>query len=124
MSEHNFTGKEGEEEACLYLTEQGYTVLHSNWQWKHYEIDLVAVRDGELTVVEVKTRSEDHLLLPEEAVDREKIQRLVTAADVYVRYFRLSMPVRFDIVTVIKKEDGYEIDHLEDAFHAPVRSRR
>jgi putative endonuclease len=123
MAEQNFTGKEGEEEARNYLLKQEYTILHSNWRWQHYEIDIIATKDDELVVVEVKTRSENHLLLPEESVDRGKIKRIVTAADVYIRRFRLDMPVRFDIITLIKREDGYEIEHLEDAFHAPMQGR-
>ena len=28
---------------------------------------------------------------------------------------------RFDIITVIKKGEEFEIDHIEDAFYAPCR---
>jgi putative endonuclease len=123
MAEQNLIGKEGEEEARNYLIEQGYVIYNANWRLGHYEIDIVASKDDELVVVEVKTRSDDFLLAPEEAVDRAKIKRLVAAADVYVRRFRLDMPVRFDIITLIKNESGYEIEHLEDAFYAPVQRR-
>ncbi|MDR2388624.1 MAG: YraN family protein [Tannerellaceae bacterium] len=123
MAEQNFTGKEGEEEARNYLLKQEYTILHANWHWQHYEIDIIATKDDELVVVEVKTRSKNHLLLPEESVDREKIRRIVTAADVYIRRFRLDIPVRFDIITLIKRENGYTIEHIEDAFHAPMQGR-
>ncbi|MDR1919841.1 MAG: YraN family protein [Tannerellaceae bacterium] len=123
MAEQNLTGKEGEEEARKYLIGQEYVIFHTNWRWKHYEIDIVAAKDGELVVVEVKTRSNNFLLAPEEAIDRGKIKRLVAAADVYVRSFRLDMPVRFDIITLIKSENGYEIEHIEDAFYAPIRKK-
>jgi putative endonuclease len=123
MAEQNLIGKEGEEEARAYLIGQEYVILHTNWRWKHYEIDIIATKKDELVIVEVKTRSEDYLLSPEEAIDRGKIQRLVVAADVYVRFFRMDMPVRFDIITLIKSENGYEVEHLEDAFHAPMQRR-
>ena len=84
-------------------------------------IEKTKKEDGELVVVEVKTRSDDYLLAPEEAVDNGKIRRIVTAADAYVRFFNLELPVRFDIITVIKKGGDYEIDHIEDAFYAPCR---
>ncbi|GAB6393846.1 MAG: UPF0102 protein YraN [Bacteroidales bacterium] len=122
MTEHNRLGKEGEEEARNYLIGQGYAIYHSNWRWKHYELDIVASKDNELVVVEVKTRSVDYLLLPEEAVDKEKIKRIVAAANVYVRTFRLDMPVRFDIITLIKTGEDYEIEHIEDAFYAPLQA--
>ena len=55
------------------------------------------------------------------AVDAPKIRRIVAAADAYVRFFNLELPVRFDIITVIKKGEESEIDHIEDAFYAPCR---
>lgn len=124
MADQNLIGKEGEEEARSYLVDQGYVIFHTNWHWNHYELDIVATIDDELVIVEVKTRSGDYLVSPEESIDTGKIRRIVAAADVYARYFRLSMPIRFDIITLIKKEDGYDIDHIEDAFYAPLKRRR
>ena len=116
-AKRNETGKEGEAQA----EKQGYQVLHTNWHWHHYELDIVAAYAGELVVVEVKTRSDDYLLAPEAAVDRAKMRRIVSAADAYVRLFNLSLPVRFDIVTVVKQGETYEVEHIEDAFYAPCR---
>ena len=110
MARQNDMGREGESEARAYLVKHGYNVLH-----------IIAVKEDELIVVEVKTRSEDFLLSPEDAVDTKKIRRIVAAADAYVRYFNIDLPVRFDIVTLIKKETGFLIDHIEDAFYAPCR---
>lgn len=119
MARQNDMGREGESEARAYLVRHGYDVLHTNWHWHHYELDIIAVKDDVLVVVEVKTRSEDFLLSPEDAVDAKKIRRIVAAADAYARYFNRDLPVRFDIVTLIKKETGFLIDHIEDAFYAP-----
>ena len=121
MAEGNKLGRDGEAAARDFLIRQGYTVLHSNWHWHHYELDIVALKDNEIIVVEVKTRSEDFLVSPEEAVDNKKIRRIVAAADAYVRYFNLDCPVHFDIITLIKSGDGYKIEHLDDAFYAPCR---
>lgn len=121
MAEKNDTGRAGEAEARRYLVSCGYTVLHSNWHWHHYELDIVAVKEDELVVVEVKTRSENFLVAPDEAVDKAKIRRIVRAADAYVRFFNIGLPVRFDIITLIKGRDGYKIDHIDDAFYAPCQ---
>lgn len=121
MAEQNDLGKDGEARARDYLIRQGYTILHTNWRWHHYELDIVAMKEGELIVVEVKTRSEDYLLSPEEAVDNKKIRRIVAAADAYVRFFNLEMPVRFDIITLVKGKEGFQIEHIDDAFYAPCR---
>ncbi|MDH6534337.1 YraN family protein [Parabacteroides sp. 52] len=121
MAERNDTGREGEEEARAFLVKKGYTVLHTNWHWHHFELDIVAIDGDMLVVVEVKTRAMDYLISPEDAVDRKKMRRTVMAADAYVRYFSMDMPVRFDIITVVKKKDGYIIDHIDDAFLPPVK---
>lgn len=123
MADQNLIGKEGEEEARKYLIQNEYIIFHTNWRFHHYELDIVATKNDELVIVEVKTRSEDYLIAPEEAVDRGKIKRIVSAADVYARYFRLNMPIRFDIITLIKSNTEYEIEHMEDAFYAPLRKR-
>ena len=109
MAEQNDLGKDGEARARDYLIRQGYTILHTNWRWHHYELDIVAMKEGELIVVE------------EEAVDNKKIRRIVAAADAYVRYFNLEMPVRFDIITLVKGKEGFQIEHIDDAFYAPCR---
>ncbi|GHU82374.1 UPF0102 protein [Bacteroidia bacterium] len=122
MGEQNLIGKVGEEEARFYLIEHEYVILESNWRWRHYEIDIIATKDNELVVVEVKTRSTGYLVSPENSIDQGKINRLVSAADAYVRKNNVNMPVRFDIITLIKGNDGsFTIDHIEDAFYAPVR---
>ena len=48
------------------------TCCHTNWHWHHYELDIIAVKEDELIVVEVKTRSEDFLLSPEDAVEHQE----------------------------------------------------
>ena len=121
MAEQNDLGRDGEAKTRDYLIRQGYTILHTNWRWHHYELDIVATKDEELIVVEVKNRSEDYLLSPEEAVDNKKIRRIVAAADAYVRYFNLELPVRFDIITLIKGKEGFQIEHIDGAFYAPCR---
>jgi len=121
MEKRNEIGKNGESEARLFLEQKGYRIRHTNWHYHHYELDIVAQWEEELVVVEVKTRSLDYLLEPEEAVDTAKIRRIVAAADAYVRYFNIDLPVRFDIITLLKDSRGYHIrEHIEDAFYPPV----
>lgn len=121
MEKRKDIGKNGESEARLFLEKKGYRILHTNWHFHHYELDIVAQLGEELVIVEVKTRSKNYLLEPEESVDTKKIRRIVAAADAYVRYFNIDLPVRFDIVTLLKDGKGYYIrEHIEDAFYSPV----
>ncbi|MDR2495524.1 MAG: YraN family protein [Tannerellaceae bacterium] len=118
------TGLDGEEQARQYLTSIGYRILHSNWRWRHYELDIIAENDSELIVVEVKTRSAAFLMSPGQAVNRSKIDRIVAAADVYVRHFNVEKAVRFDIITVVHKQKSVEIEHIENAFYPPLTWKR
>jgi putative endonuclease len=122
MAEKNETGKQGEAVARQYLEDNGYKVLDTNWHFHHYELDIIATNGEELIIIEVKTRSDNYLVAPELAVDKGKIRRIVTASDAYARMKRIDLPVRFDVMCLIKKGASYSIEnHIEDAFFAPVR---
>lgn len=120
MAQHNLTGQAGEEQARAYLQARGYALLHVNWRYRRNELDIVALQGNELVVVEVKTRTEGSLVAPQEAVDAQKIKRTVAAAEAYVGRFDLDIPVRFDIISVIKSGADYRIEHIENAFYSPV----
>ena len=111
------TGVLGEEVAARYLTDKGYVIVEKNYRKGKYEIDLIAYKDGELVVVEVKTRSAANVILPEEAVDHRKRKALIRIANEYVQSHNRSEAVRFDIVSIVKSGSNTEVRHLENAFN-------
>jgi putative endonuclease len=119
MAEHNKLGTEGEKRAEEYLVSKGHRIRERNWHSTHKELDLITESEGWLVVVEVKTRTGQHWESPEKAVDRVKIRRIVEAAHHYIRMHRIDAPVRFDIVSVVKEEGNWKIEHFEDAFLPP-----
>lgn len=121
MAEKYETGKQGENAARKYLEENGYKILETNWRFHRFELDLIATNGKELVVVEVKTRSDNYLIAPEAAVNKHKINRIVTASDAYARKYAITIPVRFDIISLVKTGQSFEIEHIEDAFFAPLR---
>ncbi len=116
MAEHNDLGKLGEEKAVEYLQKNGYTILQTNWVYLKAEIDIIAQKGDVLAVVEVKTRSSLDFGLPQDFVKPKKIQLLVKAINEYVVQNDIDADVRFDIVSVFKNGNTFEIEHLEDAF--------
>jgi putative endonuclease len=120
MAAHNILGQKGEEAAVSHLLQKGYVVRHRNWKKGHFELDIVAVKAGELVVIEVKTRRNTDFALPQDAVTEKKIRRTVMAANAYIRLFQLDMPVRFDIITVVGQEGKFHIGQIEAAFCSPV----
>lgn len=117
MAEHNEIGKQGEEVAVDYLLKNGYEVLETNYQARKAEIDIIARKGDWLIVVEVKTRTSVDYGNPEDFVDKKKIKLLVKAIDEYVLETDLDLEIRFDIIAVVKKDNQFTIEHLEDAFY-------
>lgn len=120
MAEHNILGTFGEEEAAIYLESNKYIIRHRNWRSGKKELDIIAEKDGELIVAEVKTRRDTQFATPQDAVDGRKIRRIVAATDAYLRKFCLDLPVRFDIITIVGSENDYIIEHIKEAFYPPV----
>ncbi len=100
-------GNLGEELACTYLENKQFEILARNYRSKFGEIDVVALRKGTLHFIEVKTRSTDRFGKPAEAVDREKMSKILRLAQVFIKenkfeYYRYS----FDVIEV-------KLNHLE-----------
>lgn len=120
VAKHNELGKAGEDAAVAYLEKKGYIIRHRNWRRGHLELDIVAVKDDLLIIVEVKTRSNTDIMQPEEAVNLAKIKRTVRAADTYVQLFQIDAPVRFDVVTAVGEMGNFKIELIEEAFYPPL----
>ncbi len=117
MAKHNETGKRGEEIAESLLREKGFTILETNWRHKRLEVDLIAKDGNVLVFVEVKTRSYDYFGKPEEFVDKKKERHLARAAAEYMRQTGHEWAIRFDVVSVLlKNENAWEVEHIRDAF--------
>lgn len=116
MTEKQEIGNAGETIARDYLLQQGYTIMETNWQFGHLEIDIIALKDNVLVFVEVKTRSSPAVLEPQLAVNQQKQRNIIRAANAYILRNGYSFEARFDIVTVVKNETGTVVEHLPDAY--------
>ena len=121
MAESHELGQQGEELAAGHLSKTGYKILFRNWKYGKHEIDIISENRNFIVFVEVKTRSDDFQMHPVSAVTREKQKSIVFAADGYIKGFGIDKESRFDVITVIKKEDSFEIDHIENAFYPTLR---
>ena len=117
MALHNLVGKEGEQEALRYLKTKGYEILSVNWKYKKLEIDIIAKYNNEIIIAEVKTRDWNGLQDPAEAVTRKKQKNIVKAANEFVLKNNINLNVRFDILSVSKRDMQWSVSHIEDAFY-------
>lgn len=120
MAEHNELGIAGENAAVAYLERNDYVIRHRNWRRGHLELDIVAAKGNELIVIEVKTRQNANYILPQEAVNMQKIKHIVRATDTYIKLFGIDSPVRFDIISVTGMEEPFKIEHIQEAFYPPM----
>ncbi|OCK49603.1 hypothetical protein BA768_08360 [Chryseobacterium sp. CBo1] len=119
MADHNELGKEAENLAADYLIKNGYKILVRNFRFKKNEVDIIAEKDNLIIVVEVKARSTDFFILPQEAVTKGKIKSIVSAANHFMEEFNKNQEVRFDIISVLPDEKrNLNIEHIENAFEA------
>ncbi|HQQ92921.1 MAG TPA: YraN family protein [Bacteroidia bacterium] len=118
--ENNSTkqGREGERIAKAFLEQKGYSVLESNWRFKHLELDLIALHSKTLVFVEVKFRKNDDYGEPELFVNPKKQKHLIRAANEYMRQNYSDLEARFDIVSITGHMN--QITHLEGAFFPTI----
>jgi putative endonuclease len=117
---HCEKGRRAESIAAGYLRARGYRIWKSNWRWGKRELDLVALHRNELVIVEVKSRTDNAVNDPSEVVDPIKQRNMVLAADAFIRLHGCCWPTRFDVIAVIYRGSGMEIEHIENAFYPVV----
>lgn len=110
-------GSYGEQLACRYLSDTGFTILDRNWRCARGEIDIVARDADALVVCEVKTRTSEQFGAPFEAVTRQKLRRLRRLAmlwlDARPETDRAGLTVRIDVVSILRPRTGpARITHL------------
>jgi putative endonuclease len=117
MDRRQSLGKRGEDLACAELEKRGYVIVDRRFRTRSGEIDLVARDAGVLAFVEVRTRSGYNFGTPFESVTWQKRQRLSRMAASYLSLKRLSdQPCRFDVVSIVERQDGRTIELLKGAF--------
>lgn len=110
-------GRFGEDVAAEHLSAAGLTVLARNWRCRDGELDLIAVDDGVLVVVEVKTRTSASYGRPVEAVRPAKAARIRRLAMRWLAEDERYWPqVRFDVVGVQRTSAAPVVEHLRGAF--------
>ena len=119
-------GKKGEDIACEMLRGMGHTILERNWRIGHLEIDIISFDPDGIHFVEVKTRTSSFGgKRPEEFVDELKRRRMAAAANAYIKFHKIELVPRFDIIGITMDPNTYEVKeltHLEDAFLPPQRT--
>lgn len=105
-------GADAEDRAAAFLVGLGYTIVKRGYKGARGEIDILALDDDVLVVVEVKERTKSGAV-PEESVTAMKAKRLAAAARQYLQSVEdLEREIRFDLICF----DPSGLRHHVDAF--------
>lgn len=117
MAEHNDFGAAGEDMGVKWLKEKGYEILHRNWRHKQYEIDIIALKNNFLHIIEVKARHASPFGHPEDSVGKKKFKNLQRATDEFLYLNPGHKWVQYNIlaITLFRDKDP-EFFLLEDVF--------
>lgn len=96
-------GLQAENVACAYLEAQGARILLRNYRCRCGELDIVAqLGEGEIALVEVRTRSSDAFGGAAASIDAGKRRRLIRAAARLLQQRKdlARLRARFDVIVV------------------------
>lgn len=115
-------GAFGERLAAGHLRRAGYQIVATNVPVRPWgEIDIVATRDGVLTLVEVRTRRGDRFGGAAWSITPTKQRRMLRAAQAYLAGFSPETPpARIDVILVNLDRNGklLNIEHIENALES------
>lgn len=98
----NPSGTAAEQQACVYLQQQGLILIKRNYQTRCGEIDLIMHDQTELVFVEVRYRRQARYGHALETVTTKKQHKIILAAQSYLQTYpaHASLPCRFDVVAI------------------------
>jgi putative endonuclease len=115
-SQSQKVGLLGEDIACRYLTNKGFTIVERNYTKKWGEIDIVASeKSGKLRFIEVKSVSRENIddisretsqIRPEENMHPKKMERMARTVETYLAEKDVRGDWQVDLVTVFIDEVG------------------
>ena len=116
MAIHLELGSQAEQLVARYLTQDGFSILASNYKKTFGEIDLIARKADLLIFVEVKMRSTRYFDVAE-LITHSKQKRIINVAHEYIaRYKHDDKTCRFDVALVELQESIPQITYLPNAF--------
>jgi len=113
-------GRQAEDLAYEFLTQQGLTLLTRNYRCRMGEIDLI-MREGNITVfVEVRSRGNNRFMDTVESIDSGKRAHIIATSQDYLQnQKRADKDVcRYDIVLLTGPAGSEQIEWLKNAFEA------
>lgn len=124
-------GRRGEDFACGYLEEHGFTVIGRNVHVGHSEFDIICTDGKYIVFAEIKTRNEapdspDRYGRPANAVTAKKADALIRGAQRYLREENITgLQPRIDVIEIYAEcFPEFHVLKLHHIRNAVVRSEK
>lgn len=123
MSVKHERGRFGEDYTADFLVNNGYEIVVRNFRKRGGELDIVALKDSELAVVEVKTRKFGSLTEGIDAITYQKKKNIIQTTAKFLNESEIEFSeMRFDVaeivVTTEENPQVIEFNYYENAFTA------
>jgi putative endonuclease len=102
-----------ENQAKVFLQENGYEILAQNYRFGKGEIDIIAQKAGWLVFVEVRYRKNANFGYPEQTISEKKKTLLRQTAENFIFEKNWQGNIRFDVIAITEKGN---IEHFQDCF--------
>lgn len=111
-------GNWGEDVACKYLLEAGYEVIERNFRTPYGEIDIIATLNGQLTFIEVKTRTNNLYGTPESSITAQKRNHMINAAQSFLQtHMQFDQNWQIDVISIESNSSQNPIiTHFQNAI--------
>jgi len=104
-------GQKGENLAVDHLRQSNYQILDRNFKIRLGELDIVAFDQDQVVLVEVKTRSGTKFGLPEEVINKKKLNKIKQVGQVWLdQHPQFPQSLRIDLIAIL----GDKIKHYKN----------
>jgi len=111
-------GSKGEQLATKFLQNKGYRIIARNFKARYGELDIIALQNATLVVIEVKTRIGNQYGSPEEAITPRKLHEVTKTFEYFILLHPEfePFPLRIDLVAILLNEEEQllSLNHIEN----------
>lgn len=101
-------GEIGEQEACRYLTKQGFYIVERNVANNFGEIDIVAKKGSIWYFFEVKAGKQSGFINPAENLTKEKLRKFFISVEYYCFLKKIKEYRVQGIVVLLSQNENYQ----------------
>ena len=114
MTQAQELGRFAEDRAAEYVLSLGWKILARNVRNQYGELDITAIDDSELVIVEVRARTLGQIQSPLDSIGSRKLRTLVRSSMEFVNDVEWTGFWRIDVIGITITGDTWELEHVRD----------